>query len=76
MTDRQSSEFATVLKTAQVATRTRTIQSGGGGEQCCYGQRVLDAHGIPADSITHALVVIPTNSRRNHSKSNSAVSGK
>ena len=35
-----------------------------------------DVHGIPTDSITLALVVIPTISRRKHSKSNSAVSGK
>ena len=32
--------------------------------------------GIPMDSIAPALVVIPTNSRQNHSKSNSALIGK
>jgi hypothetical protein len=31
---------------------------------------------IPADSITRALVVIPTSSPQNHSKSNSALIGK
>ena len=31
---------------------------------------------IPADSITRALVVIPTNSPLNHSKSNSPLIGK
>jgi hypothetical protein len=33
-------------------------------------------HGIPKESITPALVVIPTNSPQNHSKSNSALIGK
>jgi hypothetical protein len=32
--------------------------------------------GIPMDSIAPALVVIPTNSPQNHSKSKSAVIGK
>ena len=31
---------------------------------------------VAADSITRALVVIPTNSPQNHSKSNSALIGK
>jgi hypothetical protein len=32
--------------------------------------------GIPMDSIAPALVVLPTNSPQNHSKSNSALIGK
>jgi hypothetical protein len=36
----------------------------------------VDVDAIPTDSNTRALVVIPTISRRKHSKSNSALIGK
>jgi hypothetical protein len=36
----------------------------------------LDVDAIPMDAIPPALVVIPTNSAQNHSKSNSALIGK
>jgi hypothetical protein len=53
----------------------RKVQSGGAGMECPVRVGVR-ADGIPLESIASALVVIPTNSPQNHSKSNSAVIGK
>jgi hypothetical protein len=48
----------------------------GPGKAKGYGPLVLDVHAIPKESITPALVVIPTNSLQNLSKSNSEPTGK